>query len=674
MKESLFIQEWKEQMIAQLQLAYENKLNVDNVNSLLNKLIEENIQNKTLKLFNNYRNTIYKSDILSLYDLIEKNHLIYSGGGCLFYPHDSGIRNLIYEFLQHIKQERNISKGERKNYPKGSDEWISKDIDQNNYKLTMNSWYGCTGYPGFTMYNVFLAEAITNQGRNIITACTSAFENYIGDGMVFTCEGELLTFIYNCTKEFYDNNYKSFIANLSLDIPRDNYRELLKERLINKCVFNKSALLISHLSNIIDNLDIDIVILLYYKNNLMEFNKVNFIKDKIKNIISINGNLVFGALKYFKSEIQDEVLELLDIYTKMVIYNYPTYDKVRKAMYTVKKKCLYTDTDSVFISLMEFVNYTLDLFKDNIPDGMDKDDLKHTGAFFNFYFVDMMVDKALKTMCKSQNIEDEHAKLLVIKNEFYYSRIIFANVKKRYLAKALYQEGNKIPPSEAVDIKGMDFKKATTNAYLKNIYTEISLNELLNVENINSAKIFKRMIELKKEIEDGIRSGDRRFFKQLVVKLPKHYKNPYSTQGVTATMLWNTLCPDLQIAIPGEIYVVPIKDMKFSKPTDGKVNTNTPLNNKNINEYSIKYPEEYSRLYKEIYCNYNAEIRHMSLNYIALPRNEEIKIPKHVVELIDFSKIIDDALALYLPVLNSIGLKNLPTTSTTTHMSNIIQL
>lgn len=673
--EAKFITHWKDEMKRSIRLRYYDKeLSEAKLDQYLDKVIEKRMNNRSISLVNNYTNTVAKTNILSIIDIIEENNLITAAGGCLFLQH--GVRrNLLYEFIQYLKAERNAAKKRRKKYDKGTLEWLMEDITQLNVKLIMNSLYGCMGYPGFILFNLFLAEAITNQGRHIITSCTAAIENYMGSAFSLTSEGEAITYINNIDREFYINDYDKLIDTSIFD-DISNIYDLCYNHMIKHCHFIINESFTNVLRDIVYNMPLKEVIVLYYKNNLIRFNNNQFMKDNIKYIIDNNGNLVFGSIDYLSNDKMKEcAAHLLDIYSIFVIYNYPVYDKVRKAMYQPKTKTLYTDTDSVFISFDELVRYTMDIYNNEAAPNLSIDETKTTAAFLHFIYVDLMLDMALKTLCKTNNIAEEHSKLLIIKNEFFYSRIVFMNAKKRYIAYALFQEGQFIKdPNEALDIKGLDFKKASTNPYLKEFFTNISLNDIMLADNINPRLLFKKMIDLKKTIEEGIRHGDRRFFKQSNCKTLDNYKNPYSTQQVVATILWNTLVPESALELPAEVYVVPIKSMKFDKPSAGKVSLKTPLDYPNIRKFAEDFPEEYERLHREIYMNENILIRHMSLNSIALPRNDDVKIPDYIVSLINFNQITKDALALFLPVLNSIGLKSLPTTTTDEHMSNIVEL
>jgi hypothetical protein len=674
---SIFISQWKEDVMKIVKAKYKDKkISKKKLNKLLNKIIEDHIKNPDCTVVNNYTNKVAKSDVLSLIDLIERNKLIIGGGGCLFLPH--GVkRNLIVEFILYNMEERDNSKAMRKKYEKGSFLWTVYDTEQSNTKLVINALYGVHGFPGASIYNVFIAEAITNGGRHIITSSIGIFEYFLGDAIPFTTVNELYLFISNVIEEYKREDYENKIDLSILDIDDDIYTKCIN-RLIKKCEFKYDDSLIRNISIIINNLSLKEVVVMYYKNNLEEFNEQPVIRNTFKYIIDNNGKpLLFCDMKLLKDDdIRDSVNSIRDLYFIFVLYNYPLFDRIRKAMYLDKTKSLYTDTDSVFVSVSSLVRYILSIIDtDNYY--MSKSEVEFTGANLMFIYINIVVDKALKMLCYSTNVEKEWSKKLVMKNEYYFTRLVFMNAKKRYFGLAVLQEGSSLNNGLGLpEVKGIDFKKSTTKPFLRNYYENITMNDILRAEEIKPHVIFKKMIDLKHDIEKGIREGERKYYKQSSVKLLENYKNPYSTPGVIATMIWNTLCPQYSIDLPADIDLVPIVDLTFKKPNENsnKISLKTPLDNKNIAKFAEEYPDEYNKLYNDIYLNYNADVRHMTIKYIGIPRNDSIEIPDFVFSIINYDKIVNDSLNLFLPIMNSIGLKSLPISSNNERMSNIVEL
>lgn len=687
-KNSSYLSEWKEKMKQVIRLRYdEDQISDKKLEKYLDKKIEERLTDHRVLLVNNYTNKLSRMTILDMIELIRNNNLICAGGGCLFLPH-SAKRNILIEFIQYIMKGRKDAKKERAMYEKGTDEWADADMRQLAFKLIINSLYGCMGYPGFIMFNIFLAESITNQGRHIITSAINAIENFLGDAMWFENESEVFNTIYNIDTEFYTKT-KGRLTEKALekfDIDFDKLPEMTTQRFLNHCIFDYSynQEFVETLYGIFNKMSTDELLVMYYKNNFMEFSRLPFMKDKIKTLILTNGYLAFCEDSYYKDEeCLDMLKDIWSFYEFFVLYDYPIFDRIQKAMYLDKSRSLYTDTDSVFISLNEVVEYIKnEVFSSIEESGMNNQDLTFTAANFTLSITNRMIDKAMGTLCKSLNITPEYAKLLNMKNEFFFQRIMFQDVKKRYISLAMLQEGQLLGGGNGLpEIKGFDFIKAGTKPFVKDYYTKLCLEEILYPEEIKPQRIFKRILDLKRMMEDTIKNGNMEFFKQANVKRPEYYKNPYSTQGVCAIMLWNALCPDKALEFPTDVNIVPIKELTYPKPP--KRSENSPVNRmvnkmptdyKNIAIYSEKYPDAYQKLFKAFYMNENSLIRHMNLSSIAIPKNIDYQLPDYIFYLLDIDSVINNTISLILPITKCLGINSFKVTNDTEYMSNMINL
>ena len=657
-----------------LKMKYGDKFTKSEINDKLDKIIKKDLKNQNVTVFNNYTNTAVRTNILDLTDSIEANHLIITGGGCLFLPHGTK-PNILIDFILEIMKRRKDAKKMRKNFDKGSDGWLKWDIAQLLNKLVINSLYGCMGYPGFLLYNVFTAEAITSEGRFIITTAINCVEAFLGDAFYFVDESELTNYIYNIHEE-----YKKYGE---LDVSKfevNDYLPLVYDRMINKSKFTMTDKQKRNLLDMLSGKSQGELALLYYKNNLLEFSKLDFVKVKFKYIIENNGLLSFCEMNLLKNDEMRQVTQSIwDLYEVFVLYNYPVNDKVRKAMYLPKTRALYTDTDSVFVSVCHLVEYIKnDVLHGNNPMASDND-LTFTSVNLMLIFINIAIDRYLKTLCYSTNIEPEYAEKLGMKNEFYLKRILFMEKKKRYISLSILQEGQLLGGGKGKpEIKGIEFIKSNTKPYLREFYTDLATREILMTDEISPSRIFKQMAQLKADIEYGMSHGDSKFYKQAKVKTPDNYKNPFSTQGVTAVMLWNAICPTMAIELPADVNIVPIKSLRLPKPPERTKPTEVvqldPFKNKNITELADKYPDVYQRLYNEIYTNVNPQIRYMNLSSIALPKNANLTIPQYVFDLINYDEIVTNSIQLFLPVMESLGIRSVPTNSNTNHMTNIVQL
>lgn len=667
--EAFFITKWKKEMISRIRLRFRgHPLNEKKIDKYLDKIIYENIKNPEVLVVNNYMNKQVNTDLLSLIDTIEDQQWIIGGGGTLYVQHDTpGRPNIMYDYITSRQELRGKYKKDRKRYEKDTNEWIFFDVLQNAMKVIINSLYGVHGYEGFILYNRFIAEATTNIGRQIITTAVMAFENFLAGGVRYNREEELYQHITNVCSE-YDNRMDFSIFQI------EDIDQKVIDRLLNICEFQKTDTFIHSVSEMIHHMEYGEKVLLYYKNNLYEFSRLPFIFDKLKYIVENLDELKTPE----KDKIEDVVIlkyieEITEFYRVFVVYDYPIFDRVRKAMYTDRDNVLYVDTDSNFLGLNQWVTFV----KEEVLEykfNKSEEELDFICINLCAMFLTDVIDLALHTLCRHMNTTKVHADRLNMKNEYYISRIVFTDAKKRYINNNVLQEGKLLNNGIGLpNITGFDFKKATTKPYLREIYTKICEEDILRAEYIDVESIYRKVLLVRNDVSESVSKGESTFYKQSSVQLIEHYKEPYSTQGIVAVILWNTLNPTYTMELPVDCDIVPIQDLsgpKYDKARGKKV----WKNEKFVMEFQERFPEEYARLDRLIYGNSNELIRNMGLTSIAKPRNVEIEMPEWFSFLIDREKVVLDAMNLISPILTSIGLTSLKTNASTEYISNIVSL
>ena len=363
--------------------------------------------------------------------------------------------------------------------------------------------------------------------------------------------------------------------------------------------------------------------------------------------------------------------DIWEFYRVFVLYDYPIFDRVRKAMYTDRNNVLYVDTDSNFLGLNEWVGFVKNEILEN-QFNKDEKEINFIAVNLMALFLSDVIDHGLQSLAKHMNVTKQYAQRLNMKNEFYLDRIIFTKAKKRYISNSILQEGQLLNKGMGLpDIKGFDFKKAGTKPYLRDIYTNICLNDILRAEEIDVEDVYMKVLQVKDDIEESIHKGESTFFKQASVQILEHYKNPYSTQGITSVLLWNALCPQYAMELPTDCDIVPIKELTGPKMENGKMRW---ANESFVMEFRERFPKEYDILNREFYNNSNELIRTMGLKSIAKPKNNDIELPSWFSFIMDGEKVVMDALNLIDPVLKSLGLNSLKTNASTEYITNIIDL
>lgn len=665
--DSYAIQEWKKEMTRSIREAYGQKLSQDKIDAYLNRRITETGRNPKIVLVNNYLNREVKTDLLELINYIEGQQLIVGGEGCLFMQHseDPDEEHVVSRFITFNKKKRNEFKAARKKYQKGTLDWIMCDLGQNNKKLKNNGLYGCLGCATFVLFNKFIAESVTNGGRQIICTATMTFENFLGVDVRYNYENEVFTFIHRVRDEI-----KSKYPN-GLDCSTfyfENLRSKTKEKLIGRCAFPVTTEFAWSVEAILDNCNLDELVILYYKNNFLEFSKTPVIKTKLKYIMSHIDKLRSPDIKYNDPEINQispeivaEIDALCEFYETFVMYTDPMFDRVRKSMFSDRDKVLYTDTDSTFLALNEWVTYIKEEVLQNHY-SIEELEMNFVAVNVLTYILNTVIAKGLMALCRGMNITEKWGLILTMKNEFYLAMIVFTNAKKRYISDAVLQEGvllidKKTGEIGYPEIKGFDFKKAVVKPFVTNYFTNLSIYDILRADNIRVDKVYMKLMDLKKNIEESIMSGSHEYYKQAKVQLIEQYKKPYQVQGIRAVLLWNCIFEDMQMELPVDCDIVPIRNISDRK---GRI------------WLMDNFPDIYKKVERDFFNSPNELIRNMELKVIGLPKNNT-ELPEWFFELVDKEKIVSDILSLYYPIMESLGM-NISKMGKKTHLTNMVDL
>lgn len=703
MKMSLVIEAYKERIIDMYKARYGDKLNLKVLEKKLDKIIDTRLQNPKATLVNNYINQCKRCNITEIADLVITGKVILGGDGCLFLQHSQRF-NVLIDIIQNLMKQRKIAKKERGKYPKSSREYAYYNLKQLSIKIKINSLYGILGYKGFHLFNVNLAQSVTATGQNIISTAACGFENFMADNIKFVCAEEIENYLRNIKRLYHDDKEK--YQCLWDTIPPVSIRDVV-ERLKDKISFTMTTSESLWIIAILKDMNDDMLKLVYYKNNLDLLNQTAAVKHLLKDLFDGIEQLTLGDFKAFldpdgtdtiiKPGAKEKMLLLLDYYRALVVYPYPVYDRARRTKYQNKKAVLYIDTDSNFISLSKYVRYMYEeIYKRDVG---DYNNFKFkVVSVFTIVLSDVVAYNFTK-FTDSLNIDPEWGSKLAMKNEFYFTRIAFGLVKKRYIGFCLIQEGiflsNVKTDYEGInngigipEIKGYDFIKAGTKESIRSKYTEI-LFQILLPESINVRKIMRDVLDFKEHIRNEIRNGKSEYFKQGSISVVERYADPYRIQGIKGVLLWNVLCPSMQINLPDEVDIVPVKLYKgYTEKRLAVIKTfgPRPSEHENLNDFkackmkflvdfALQFPDAYELFYYGFIASNNERLAKMDVNVLSKPRalpSEDL--PEWFAFIIDDEKIINDAVSLINPVMESTGLNVLQTTTQTAHFTNIVEI
>lgn len=690
--DSPFLKEYTSQMAHILFTLYPDKPK-DKIKKLVKKEVEDKLMNPPGRVENSYTHEAQQTTLLSVLDyLMDKKPII--GANATFFKHHEESINPNTVMLDTFDKERAEAKA-RMFAAKESGNKEQEDIeniDQGNKKKLSNSWYGGGAMPGSSIYNKEVAASTTKTARSVISTCMTTFEAVLAD-----------TFTFVDIQEFFFWSRTVLQEDMKLDdwVVRKDKDDVF-ERLFHRIVMkeeNDEDVMLAYLNT----LSSEQLTRLYWKYNLLEFTKTHpIIQDLYHTIYSsirsfdlMSGPDDFSVVhtdyidevkaskepeKTWKKKVQHELFydpnsapasikpalqTLTDFYLKYIYTEFMFTDRMYKLKNFRRNVVTVIDTDSNILSLDPWIEYCFD----ELMEG-DYGRTHMDNVFINIntitYVISSVVAITLDLYGRHSNVTKEHRKRYKMKNEFFFSRLILANVKKRYLNKMLLQEGNLLT-KPTYDIKGYDFKKASTSDGAADFYMDIVKNKLLDAETIDVADILQTLKDFRKDIRDSLLRGDTDYLPMASPKEVGAYVDPNTNQGLRGLFAWNALYPENPITLPAKVAIL-------------KTNLTTL---KAAESLSITNPLIYKR-FKEKICEDKTGmfVKQVSngeklegLSVIAIPKTEQI--PDWIIPYIDYTTVINSVLAPFKSVTETFGLPSIeegPTTRKSVGFSNIVKL
>ena len=213
------------------------------------------------------------------------------------------------------------------------------------------------GHATALFYNLYVAEAITKQGKSYISCSIMLFESLLANNVKFNNLNEVITFIHNVQSEKDKRHLRDDVV-----LDRDITIEECFFKLMNGADMqiwiptDKEMCLVWDYLLGLSQEDINRI---YYKNNLYVFCDLPICQE-----------LIISALTKLESpfmnpnkppvEIQDDLGYLLDLVKEYVYYSYFYIDKLDRIEYMQRDVVCITDTDSTIISFDAWYRYILD--------------------------------------------------------------------------------------------------------------------------------------------------------------------------------------------------------------------------------------------------------------------------------------------------------------------------
>jgi hypothetical protein len=249
------------------------------------------------------------------------------------------------------------------------------------------------------------------------------------------------------------------------------------------------------------------------------------------------------------------------------------------------------------------------------------------------------------------------------------------------------------PPKQ--DVKGFDFKKASTSEYAEKKFMYLIDKYIINSENVDLRSIIIELRKFEEEIRNSIINGDRTFLPNGSAKELGAYKDPASEQSVRGALAWNALYPDNSIDFPSKVSLVKMNifdeddciGLKTTHPEIYNIIIDKIFNdesgmfvtkkwesdkisyvNPNKKDFTKDIPKKYRNKFKDKTAKeWNAfvdsidlsdpkyssdghyEVKKRGLQVLAIPSNS--KIPEWAIPYIDMNTMVNNIISPFKPVM-----------------------
>ena len=645
--QSLFIKDWVDNNITYFKLQYPQAKESD-LRRVLMGIAKRYVTNQNVHLHNDYMDDmVVNSDLLKIYDWYQTTRPIAAGNGTFFYAQDKK-----YCPIQNVIDGRIHA---RKDYQHKRDEYIGPGGDTTSYyyryydmmqleaKVMINAIYGAFGARTFQLYNQYTAASTTGTAQSLISTTAMAFEAFLTNSVKFKSLNQMITFLGNILTEEHTiplNGLKIY------DDKEMIYNHLKKQFTSFKPPYEPT------LRRFLNNRTPEELTRIYYVNNLFPLVENPIIFNRLVRIYDITKS--FRNPNDVPENIKEDLEFVWDYCHEFVFYNHSYTEQINRLKHDVRSTVILIDTDSNVINIKPWVDWTRTHIWNQSTTSMDETDKQFCSVNVLAFLVTKMARELLNRYAEDCHVLKKYQPRLNTKNEFYFSKILLANVKKRYIANIRLKEGKQV---NKIELKGHDFKKAGSSADIENDLMGIIKKNIINHPLIDVVQIMTDVANLEKKIRKSIEDRERTYLVRMNCKVAKVYADPYSEGAFTGPLLWNIINPDSVIMIPDKCDIVFI-NIPNEKVLDEKL--------------GAKYPKIAETIRKNIFHSGIKQLETKGLKYLALP-NDGTPIPEWVLPVIDTERIVTRNAGTFYPVLKALTFTTI-TAGDNEYASNILDI
>ena len=676
MFENAYLQQYEDSAIAALSASFP-EVEESVMRTLVSDMMRAEVKDPKIVMANSYTGDDVPGTLLSTLDYIINDKPIIAGNGTLFVQHKE-LESRIGMMLKEILRNRSILKNKMFAVGDESDAKYKRfDIGQQNQKKLANSHYGGSGMPSSAFFNPHASPSTTATAQSVISTCETAFEAFLGSGMAFMDPNECYDWIVSILKE--EKELPKWIHRKSAD---DVYMRLAP------CILHRTEEDLDYFYGSLCELREEELTQLYWVNNIIEFtrehlNIIDMHNDIINSLIDLEPYTgeeddfceadvplkyreeVFNARKplekwndiiekeklYNPNDIPDSVKKKLDklgdIYIEYCYYPTMCFDRIYRLRNFGRTVVTTIDTDSNFLSIDTWMNF----WEEEVlkPNGREYWDNIFAGTNLIIYVATKMITLTLDTYGLHSNIDDENRKEFSMKNEFLVLYLTLSDVRKRYLSKVLLREGHRLKKPK-YDVKGFDFKKASTSEAATDIFYKLAQKDILDVEDLDLVQFMNDINEFKNEVRQTLESGKTTYLPIGNCKELEAYDDPLRQEGARAVFVWNALYPEKAMELPTKLCLLKttiesLDDIKEMQHTDYLMYMKIKQKIFDIDTSMLKRKGS------------DDEEELTGLRIIGIPMFEEI--PKWVIPYIDYTSIINNVVGPLKSLTEAFNMPNI---------------
>lgn len=539
-------------------------------------------------------------DMASWFDQQKDN--IMSDSGSIYCQHTVKLSKTIEMIIDMLKNRKKEKKLQFKAKAAGdTTEEMKHYYAQTLIKITMNSLPGNYGSPYSLFYSKANYNAITSCGRSLIGYANSEIEAVLGGNFAWLSMDEILQHLIAHINKGIDCNLVEAVMD-QYKLKRATHQELFE--------FYRQGMTKYHRYNNFDQLtdmisklnDSEVQYFWYFQNfrhmfmgnsdsmkswfhDLFDVNKIDFSDNTVTpdDLFKLDGALVILCNVAFREQVDpgdpeiqvydlpkarpdlaikfvhiaryvEHKLHDMDNLFNLFLFTPINRTSVRTRPMMARNTAIVSDTDSVIFTVKDWVEwYTGNVYS------IAKE--SYHIACVMIYWITQAITHTLLLYSQAHGARDEYEKVMAMKNEFLYTVMILADVKKHYAGIVAVQEGVLLPKPD-IDIKGVQFKSSdickTATDFAKNLFENDVLDIMHKEGTVSAHSLIQKVCEFELRIRKDLEEGKSEWFKSLSIKKKTDYSTPMSSnwyyffawQEIFAAKYGDIMIPTKAPAVP----------------------------------------------------------------------------------------------------------------------------